>query len=136
MLTLPPHRSQIREGVVKIVDGVLFGVRGVKLLFSDIGSAGKLFWRAVRGESRLLRGGWEGRRFKGSVRLRACLPPWQPLLLLGPLDAAPCCPPPAPPCRRHAEAARGAGAAAYNQGPAGLRPVHHHPHRAPHARGE
>ncbi|KAL4443418.1 hypothetical protein ABPG75_011155 [Micractinium tetrahymenae] len=40
---------QIREGVVKIVDGVLFGVRGVKLLLSDIGSAGKLFWRAVRG---------------------------------------------------------------------------------------
>jgi len=35
---------------VKIVDGVLFGVRGVKLLFADIGSAGKLFWRAVRGE--------------------------------------------------------------------------------------
>ena len=34
------------------MDGVLFGVRGVKLLFSDIGSAGKLFWRAVRGESR------------------------------------------------------------------------------------
>jgi hypothetical protein len=41
---------QIREGVVKVVDGVLFGVRGVKLLFADIGSAGKLFWRAVRGE--------------------------------------------------------------------------------------
>lgn len=40
---------QIREGVVKIVDGVLFGVRGIKLLLSDIGSAGKLFWRAVRG---------------------------------------------------------------------------------------
>ncbi|KAI3427991.1 hypothetical protein D9Q98_006379 [Chlorella vulgaris] len=40
---------QIREGVVKVVDGVLFGVRGVKLLFADIGSAGKLFWRAVRG---------------------------------------------------------------------------------------
>lgn len=40
---------QIREGVVKVVDGVLFGVRGVKLLLSDCGSAGKLFWRAVRG---------------------------------------------------------------------------------------
>ena len=41
---------QIRESVVKVVDGVSFGVRGVKLLFADIGAAGKLFWRAVRGE--------------------------------------------------------------------------------------
>lgn len=43
----------MRESVTKVVDGVLFGVRGVKLLFQDIGSAGKLFWRAVRGEDRL-----------------------------------------------------------------------------------
>ena len=35
---------------MKIVDGVTFGVRGVKLLLADIGAAGKLFWRAVRGE--------------------------------------------------------------------------------------
>lgn len=49
-LSFRPHGPQIREGVVKIVDGVLFGVRGVKLLLSDIGSCGKLFWRAVRGE--------------------------------------------------------------------------------------
>ncbi|PRW56758.1 LETM1 and EF-hand domain-containing anon- mitochondrial [Chlorella sorokiniana] len=40
---------RVRESVTKVVDGVLFGVRGVKLLFQDIGSAGKLFWRAVRG---------------------------------------------------------------------------------------
>lgn len=51
-LTTPPFKTatQVREGVVKIADGVLFGVRGMKLLFGDIGSAGKLFWRAVRGE--------------------------------------------------------------------------------------
>jgi hypothetical protein len=48
-LTLDKH-VQIRESVVKVVDGVSFGVRGVKLLFADIGAAGKLFWRAVRGE--------------------------------------------------------------------------------------
>lgn len=53
-----PQTEQIKEGAVKIVDGVLFGVRGVKLLLADVGSAGKLFWRAVRGESAGL--GWAG----------------------------------------------------------------------------
>eukprot|EP00887_Chlorella_sp_A99_P006091 scaffold22.g6091.t1 len=38
---------QAQEGVAKIVDGVLFGVRGCRLLLTDIGSAGRLFWRAV-----------------------------------------------------------------------------------------
>lgn len=47
LFNLPPE--QIKEGAVKIVDGVLFGVRGVKLLGSDVGSASKIFWRAVRG---------------------------------------------------------------------------------------
>lgn len=41
---------QVQEGVTKVVDGVLFGVRGIKLLFTDIGSMGRLFWRAVNGE--------------------------------------------------------------------------------------
>ena len=75
----------MREGATKIVDGVLFGVRGVKLLFSDIGSAGKLFWRAVRGASpRGLRGregagGCGGAGAAGAVQRRqrrsaACVP--------------------------------------------------------------
>ena len=58
----PPARCspapQIKDGSVKVVDGVLFGVRGVKLLLADVGAAGKLFWRAVRGEWRGRVGGW------------------------------------------------------------------------------
>ena len=53
-------RSQVREGVVKVGDGVTFGVRGVKLLMADVGAAGKLFWRAVRGACCVQQCGWEG----------------------------------------------------------------------------
>lgn len=35
--------------MLQIVDGVLFGVRGMRLLFADMGNAGRLFWRAVSG---------------------------------------------------------------------------------------
>ncbi|GAB4813221.1 hypothetical protein N2152v2_000267 [Parachlorella kessleri] len=51
---------QVKEGIAKIVEGVNFGTRGVRLLVSDVGSAGRLFWRAAtvslgsEHESRLL----------------------------------------------------------------------------------
>ncbi len=41
---------QVKEGIAKIVEGVNFGTRGVRLLVSDVGSAGRLFWRAATGE--------------------------------------------------------------------------------------
>ena len=105
------HLRQVREGVTKVVDGVLFGVRGVKLLFQDIGSAGKLFWRAVRGE---WRGVGAGGRLTGvqqprcawaaaaavlpcpccrSATVRWCCPSL-PLILPSPRH--PSCPPPCP----------------------------------------
>lgn len=40
---------QFKEGVAKVVEGVNFGTRGVRLLVSDTGSAGRLFWRALMG---------------------------------------------------------------------------------------
>jgi hypothetical protein len=40
---------QVKTTTGKVREGVAFGVRGVRLLASDIGSAGGLFWRAVRG---------------------------------------------------------------------------------------
>ena len=40
---------QVKEGIAKIVEGVNFGTRGVRLLVSDVGSAGRLFWRAATG---------------------------------------------------------------------------------------
>jgi len=40
---------QVKTATGKVREGVAFGVRGVRLLASDIGSAGGLFWRAVRG---------------------------------------------------------------------------------------
>lgn len=44
-LFMPPYSD-----AAQVVDGVLFGVRGVRLLLADIGNAGQLFWRAVSGE--------------------------------------------------------------------------------------
>lgn len=63
----------MRESVTKVVDGVLFGVRGVKLLFQDIGSAGKLFWRAVRGEQAALGRGGVGSVCGRAGRCRLCV---------------------------------------------------------------
>lgn len=40
---------QVKTATGKVREGVAFGVRGVRLLAIDIGSAGGLFWRAVRG---------------------------------------------------------------------------------------
>lgn len=40
---------QIKTAGAKVAEGVAFGVRGVRLLIADIGSAGGLFWRAVNG---------------------------------------------------------------------------------------
>ena len=33
----------------EILNGVFFGIRGVRLLGQDVGSAGTLFWRALIG---------------------------------------------------------------------------------------
>lgn len=42
-------QMQTRQSVGKIIDGINFGVRGVRLLGADVGAAGRLFWRALLG---------------------------------------------------------------------------------------
>ena len=40
---------QTRQAINTIKEGILFGGRGVRLLGSDVGAAGRLFWRALLG---------------------------------------------------------------------------------------
>jgi hypothetical protein len=42
-------QMQLRQSAGKVGDGVMFGVRGVRLLAADVGAAGGLFWRALAG---------------------------------------------------------------------------------------
>ena len=55
---LPPCARQVKEGMAKVVEGVNFATRGVRLLVSDVGSAGRLFWRAVTGAANCWNCAW------------------------------------------------------------------------------
>ena len=126
--------AQVRESYTKVVDGVLFGVRGVKLLFQDIGSAGKLFWRAVRGEALSVARAC----MVGGCAASSCTPcdadgaaaaaaATAALLLRLPLlTSQPLVPLLVLPRRRHSEAARGAGAAAHRARHPQLCALHNH----------
>jgi LETM1-like protein len=48
-LSLSKMQMQIRQAVSTITEAVNFGTRGVRLLGSDAGAAGRLFWRALLG---------------------------------------------------------------------------------------
>lgn len=45
---------QVKEARAKLVEGVLFGARGIRLLSSDVATSIRLFWRAVIGEKQPL----------------------------------------------------------------------------------
>jgi hypothetical protein len=49
-LSLKKLRLQLGEGVVKVREGALFFVRGIRLLGSDTVTAGRLFLRVIIGE--------------------------------------------------------------------------------------
>lgn len=48
-ISLGKVQMQLRNALLKIWEALMFGVRGVRLLSSDIGAAGRLFWRAIVG---------------------------------------------------------------------------------------
>lgn len=51
-LSLARTRLQLDEGLAKVREGVVFLGRGVKLLGSDVGNSGRLFWKAASGAPR------------------------------------------------------------------------------------
>jgi len=48
-LSLSKMQMQVRQAVSTITDAANFGTRGVRLLGTDAGAAGRLFWRALLG---------------------------------------------------------------------------------------
>ncbi len=48
-LSLGKMQMQLRQAISTITEAVNFGTRGVRLLGSDAGAAGRLFWRALLG---------------------------------------------------------------------------------------
>lgn len=58
--SLTRAQLQLAEAWGKVGEGVTFMVRGIKLLGSDVGNSGRLFWKAAMGES-----GWAGAGFTG-----------------------------------------------------------------------
>ena len=44
-------QAAVGEALGKVKDGIMFFSRGIRLLISDVSSAGQLFSRAVLGES-------------------------------------------------------------------------------------